>query len=38
VPSLIIEESNNKVKVKAETKTTKGITRAFKRINKYNRH
>jgi hypothetical protein len=32
MPGLVIEESNNKVKVKAETKAAKGIARASKRI------
>jgi hypothetical protein len=34
MPSLIIKELDNKVKVKAETKIAKEIARAFKRINK----
>jgi hypothetical protein len=32
MPSLIIKESDNKVKVEAETKAAKEITRASKRI------
>jgi hypothetical protein len=32
MPSLVIEESDNKVEVKAETKAAKEIARAFKRI------
>ena len=32
MPSLVIEELNNKVKVKAETKVAKGMAGASKRI------
>ena len=32
MPGLIIKESDNKAKVKIETKIAKGIARAFKRI------
>jgi hypothetical protein len=36
MPNLIIEELNNKVEVKAETKAVKRIARAFKKISRYN--
>jgi hypothetical protein len=36
MPGLVIEELDNKVKVKAETKAAKGMARAFKRINRRN--
>jgi hypothetical protein len=32
MPSLIIEELDNKVEVEAETKAAEGIARAFERI------
>jgi hypothetical protein len=32
MPSLVIKESNNKAKIKAETKVAKKIAGAFKRI------
>ena len=38
MPSLIIEESDNKVEVEAETKAAKGMARASKRISGCNRH
>jgi len=34
MPSLIIEESDNKVEVEAETKAAKGMARASERINR----
>jgi hypothetical protein len=37
MPSLVIEELDNKVEVEAETKIAEGIARAFKRISGYNR-
>jgi hypothetical protein len=37
VPSLVIEESDNKAEVEAETKAAKEIAGAFKRINRRNR-
>jgi hypothetical protein len=36
MPGLVIEELNNKVEVKAETKAAKRMARAFKRISGYN--
>jgi hypothetical protein len=36
MPGLVIEESNNKVEVEAETKAAKGIARASKRISRRN--
>jgi hypothetical protein len=36
MPSLIIEELNNKAEVKVKTKIAKGIARASKRISGYN--
>jgi hypothetical protein len=32
MPGLVIEESNNKAEVEAETKVAKGMAKAFKRI------
>ena len=34
MPSLVIEELNDKVEVKSETKVAKGIARAFERISR----
>jgi hypothetical protein len=36
MPSLVIEELDNKAEVKAETKVAKGMARAFKRISGHN--
>jgi hypothetical protein len=36
MPSLIIEELDNKAEVKVETKAAKGIARAFKRMSRRN--
>ena len=38
MPSLIIEESDNKAEVEAETKAAKGITRASERMSRRDRH
>jgi hypothetical protein len=38
MPSLIIEESNNKAEVEAETKAAEGIAGAFKRISGCNQY
>ena len=36
MPGLVIEELDNKVEVEAKTKVAKGITRASKKISRYN--
>jgi hypothetical protein len=36
MPSLVIKELNNKVKVEAETKIAKGMARASERISRCN--
>jgi hypothetical protein len=38
MPGLVIKESDNKVKVKAETKAAKGIAGASERISRRNQH
>jgi hypothetical protein len=38
MPSLVIEELNDKAKVEAEIKVAKGMARASKRISRRDRH